>query len=117
MAECYNAAGNPDPTQYVNASGVCVQAGGRRRRSSRSTRNRRVGGGNNNNNNSIERLSRMAKYLEHQMNAREAAGKKVNVRGNPVRGRRQNGTTRRNRRQNGTARRNRRQNGTMRRYY
>jgi len=96
MAECYNAAGNPDATQYVNASGVCVQAGGRRRRSSRSTRNRRVGGGNNNNN-SIERLSRMTKYLEHQMKAREAAGKEVNVRGNPVRGRRQNGTMRRRR--------------------
>lgn len=118
MSACYNAAGNPDPTQYVNASGVCVQAGGRRRRASRSTRSRRVGGGNNNNNNnSIERLRRMTKALEHQMNARKAAASEVNVRGNPVRRRRQNGTLRRNRRQNvGTLRRNRRQNvGTMRR--
>lgn len=41
MAECYNAAGNPDPTQYVNASGVCVHAGGRRRRARTATRKSR----------------------------------------------------------------------------
>ena len=41
MAECYNAAGNPDPTQYVNASGVCVQAGGKRRRATRKSATRK----------------------------------------------------------------------------
>ena len=40
MSACYNAAGNPDPTQYVNASGVCVHAGGKRR-SARTTRKNR----------------------------------------------------------------------------
>lgn len=92
MAECYNANGNPDPTQYVNASGVCVQAGGRRRRSTRSTRSRR-------------------QNVASRRNSRQnVAARRQNA------SRRQNVAMRRNSRQNATRRR--RNNGTgMRRNY
>ena len=83
MSECYNAAGNPDPTQYVNASGVCVQAGGRRRRASRSTRLTR---------------SRRQNVAARRNSRRQNVAMRRNSRQNATRRRRNNGTGMRRRR-------------------
>jgi len=84
MAECYNADGNLDPTQYVNATGVCVHAGGRRRRSTRrSTRRQNV---------AMRRNSRQNASRRQNMAMRR------NTRQNATRRRRNNGTGMRRRR-------------------
>jgi len=59
------------------------------------TRKNRHGGGNNNNN--INVLGRQAKYFEHLMNSRAAARNAVNIRGNPIKTRKNRKTSRKNR--------------------